>query len=189
MNTYIPLIETDRLILRAYTREDFPAMLRLYQHPIATKYVPPGPISRESCWSLWLQYHGLWAAFGFGYWAINEKSSGAYIGEIGFSDFQRQTVPPMPDLMEIGIILHPDYHRRGYGYEAECAIMAWQEQHFARPVCCLVLPENLASLNLLKKCGFVFEQQLDYASFKVDLGIRQTPASGTDRLQTNVCAS
>lgn len=169
----VPIIETERLILTGYHKEDFPEMVRLYQDPIATQYVPPGILSREACWSLWLQYQGLWAEFGFGYWAIKDKATDRIIGETGFADFQRETVPAMPSMLEKGIIIHSDYHGRGYGYEATRAIMEWQQKKFNLPLCCLILPDNLVSLKLAKKCGFSFNDYVMYGNHRLCLGLNK----------------
>ena len=168
----IPIIETKRLILTGHTLDDFPAMLSLWQDAEVTRYIPPGPLTEETCWATWLQYRGLWAGLGLGYWAIKEKASGAFIGEMGFADFRRETTPPLPAMPEAGYILHARYQGCGYGYEAQCAALAWQDKHFPGPVCCLVLAENLASLKLAKKCAFTFSHQVEYQGLQFCLGIR-----------------
>lgn len=172
MNNLIPTLKTERLILTGHTLHDFPDMLRLWQDPVATRYVPPGVLSEEACWAIWLQYRGSWAGLGFGYWAIKEKASGAFIGEIGFLDLRRETTPSLPAMPEVGTILHSRYHGYGYGYEAKCAILQWQEKHFPGPVCCLVLPENQVSLKQARKVGFTFDEQVEYQGLQLYLGVR-----------------
>ncbi|MBP2169416.1 RimJ/RimL family protein N-acetyltransferase [Erwinia toletana] len=175
MTNNIPVIETERMHLTAHSVEDFPSMLRMWQDPIATKHIPPGPLSREACWAIWLQYRGLWAGLGFGYWAIKEKATGAFMGEIGFADFKRDTTPPMAPMMELGTILHSDYHGQGYGHEAKCAVLNWQAQNFTLPVCCLILPDNQVAIKQAKKCGFSFNNLITYGGAQICLGLQNTP--------------
>ena len=51
------------------------------------------PFAAEDVWSKLLRYAGHWALLGFGYWAIEEKSSGRFVGEAGFADFKRAIEP------------------------------------------------------------------------------------------------
>lgn len=173
MESVIPIIETDRLILCGCSVEDFPAMLHIYQDDIAMRFVPPGVIGREACWSLWLQYHGMWATLGFGYWIIKLKPCNTIIGEIGFADFKRDTMPSMPDMLEIGTLLHSDFHGFGYGYEAKCAILDWQDKTLSRPVCCLVMPDNIVAIKQAIKSGFTFEKSIAYGDYQLRLGLRE----------------
>ena len=62
---------------------------------------------------------------GFGYWAIEEKATGDFIGEIGLADFQRDLDPPLGDGPEAGWALRVASHGKGYGEEALRAVLAW----------------------------------------------------------------
>ena len=56
-------------------------MAAFYASPISSFY--GGPCDREDAWRKFAAYPGHWALRGFGPWAIEEKSSGAFVGLSG----------------------------------------------------------------------------------------------------------
>ena len=42
---------------------------------------------------------------GFGFWALEEKATGAFAGEMGFAEFKREIDPPILGTPEIGWVL------------------------------------------------------------------------------------
>jgi RimJ/RimL family protein N-acetyltransferase len=99
----------------------------------------------------------------FGFWAIEEKSAGAFVGEVGFAEFKRELEPPILGVPEIGWVLAPRVHGQGYATEAVRAVVAWGDERFgsARTVC-LIHPENLRSVRVAEKCGYKEFQRTTY---------------------------
>jgi RimJ/RimL family protein N-acetyltransferase len=66
-------------------------------------------------------------------------------------------------MMEIGLGVHPDFHRRGYATEALTGMWSWVvEQPGVELLRYTVAPDNFASVALVKKFGFVrVGQQID----------------------------
>jgi RimJ/RimL family protein N-acetyltransferase len=60
----------------------------------------------------------------YGYWAVEEKTSGRYVGELGFADFKRDIVPSIEGMPELGWALVPQFHGKGYATEALRAAVA-----------------------------------------------------------------
>lgn len=150
-----PTLETDRLLLRGHAVSDFDAGLHIWRDPLVTKYVGGKPSTRHESWSRLLRYPGHWALLGYGYWAIEEKASGKFIGEAGFGDFKRELDPPIDGIPEIGWALDSRVHGQGYGSEALRAILAWGDDHLAADKSvCLIHPENAASIRLATKHGY-----------------------------------
>lgn len=56
----------------------------------------------------------------------------------------------------IGYTISPLHARQGYAYEVLVAIISWLKQQDCMRINAGVLPENLASINLLKKLNFTF---------------------------------
>jgi RimJ/RimL family protein N-acetyltransferase len=96
---------------------------------------------------------------GFGYWALEEKSTGRFAGELGFANFRRDISASMRDVPELGWALASPFHGMGYATEAVRAAVAWGDAHFeSTRTVCLIDPENLASIRVARKCGYdVFE--------------------------------
>jgi RimJ/RimL family protein N-acetyltransferase len=151
----IPVIETARLILRAHRLEDFPAMQSMWSNAEVVRYIGGTPSTRQQCWSRLLGYQGHWQFLKFGYWAVEEKATGNYIGELGFADFKRDFTPSIEGLPELGWALVPEFHGRGYATEALLAALQWGKSQLqkSRSVC-LISPENKPSLRVAEKLGY-----------------------------------
>jgi RimJ/RimL family protein N-acetyltransferase len=92
---------------------------------------------------------------GFGYWALEEKLTGAFLGELGFADLQREIEPRLDGMAEIGWVLAPQHHGKGYATEAVGAVVAWGDARLSNGrMVALIHPENGASLRVAEKFGF-----------------------------------
>ncbi|HEY8297416.1 MAG TPA: GNAT family N-acetyltransferase [Candidatus Baltobacteraceae bacterium] len=153
---HAPVIETPRLVMRAHRLEDFPACAAMWADPIVTRYIGGKPSTQMETWGRLMRYVGHWALLGFGYWAIQDKASGNFAGELGFADFKRDMQPSIDGMPELGWALATPFHGKGYATEAVRAAIAWGDAHFgsARTVC-LIDPENLASIRVAQKCGYM----------------------------------
>jgi len=98
---------------------------------------------------------GLWALTGYGFWLVEEKSTGAVIGEIGLADFKRDISPALDGMPEFGWMLAPSAHGKGYAKEAVAAALAWAEKKFPHTTfCCIIDPANVASVSVAEAYGF-----------------------------------
>lgn len=149
-----PTLDTVRLRLRAHRPEDFAACLAIWSDPEVVRHVGGKPATGEDAWRRLLTYAGLWSLLGFGYWAIEERTSGTYIGDIGFAEFQRELEPSLRGMLECGWALARAAHGRGYASEALAAIEAWRRTHFPdRRAACIIAPGNAASVRVAAKAG------------------------------------
>jgi RimJ/RimL family protein N-acetyltransferase len=134
----------------------------MWSDPVVTRFIGGKPSSEQQTWSRLLVYAGHWALMRFGYWAVEEKASREFIGEVGFADFKRDIDPLMRDVPELGWAFASRVHGRGYATEAVAAAVAWGDARFksVRTVC-LIHPENLASIRVAQKFGYrEFERSL-----------------------------
>jgi RimJ/RimL family protein N-acetyltransferase len=158
----IPDVETARLKLRGHRLDDLDGCVAMWSDPIVTRFIGGKPSTAQRTWLRLLAYGGHWSLMRFGYWAIEEKATGSFVGEVGFADFKRDIAPSMQDVPELGWALAPNVHGRGYATEAVRAALAWGDVHLkaARTVC-MISTENTASIRVAEKCGFrQFEQTL-----------------------------
>ena len=157
------MIETERLRLRGHVTADLPAMTLMWKDPDVTRFLNTDPLDEEACWARFLRYAGHWCALGYGYWAVEERSSGTFIGEAGFANYRRQTDPPTDLAPEAGWVLAKQFHGRGYATEIVRALVCWGKDHFgAVPLQCIVHPNHQASLHVARKNGFVAVKTLEY---------------------------
>jgi RimJ/RimL family protein N-acetyltransferase len=151
----IPVLETERLQLRAPSADDLDASTLMWGNEGVVRHIGGKVFSREEVWSRILRARGLWAMLGYGYWAVYAKDSGRFVGDVGFADFHRAFEPSIEGIPEMGWVLDPWCHGRGFGGEAAKAALAWGEAQLgAREFSCIIDPENDASIRLALKLGF-----------------------------------
>ena len=118
------MIETDRLLLREFIPEDFPALFRILSDPETMQHYPqPFDAQRTKGWIEWnLQNY---REYGFGLWAVILKETGECIGDCGLT-LQNIDGDILP---EIGYHIHKKYWRKGFGSEAARAARDWAFEH------------------------------------------------------------
>jgi RimJ/RimL family protein N-acetyltransferase len=156
----VPVIETERLRLRGHRPEDFADCAAMWADPVVTRYIGGKPLSEEDVWARTLRYVGHWAWLGFGYWVVEEKSTGNFAGEMGFSDWKREIEPSLKDVPELGWVLATRVHGKGYATEAVRAAMAWGDANIRTAqlaigkMVCIIHPEHQRSIWVAEKSGF-----------------------------------
>jgi len=151
----IPLIETPRLRLRGHYPSDLAASVAMWQEPAFYQYLGGQPLPEEEVWTKMLRHLGIWALCGYGFWAVEEKATGDFIGVVGFGDWQRTISPSLKGYPEVGWVLAPHTHGQGYATEAAQAALAWADTQLQQPrTVCLIHPDNLPSLQLAAKVGY-----------------------------------
>ena len=174
--TAAPVIETQRLRLRGHRVEDFADCAAMWADPEVVRYIGGRPFSAEESWSKILRYAGLWPLLGYGYWAIEEKASGRFVGEAGFADFRREIVPSLDGMPEAGWVLAPWSHAKGFATEAMRAALAWGDRNLGvAETVCIILPEHTASIRVAGKCGYEQAGMATYKGHHTSLFRRPTP--------------
>jgi RimJ/RimL family protein N-acetyltransferase len=151
----IPAIETARLRLRGHTIQDAEPSAALWSDASVTRFIGGRPHTGEESWARLLRYLGHWPLMGYGYWLVEEKASGAFVGEMGLANYRREIDPPLGDAPEIGWVLAPAHQGKGYATEAVQAILDWAVRELdAEVVVALIHPDNAASLKVAERFGF-----------------------------------
>jgi len=159
----IPVLETERLILRGHSLDDFNDSASMWADPEVVKHISGVPSSIEASWTRLLKYAGHWALLGFGYWMIEEKRNRHFIGEVGFADFKRNVTPAFDGAPETGWVLKPDKQGQGFATEAVAGSLEWADtvRGFDRTVC-MVNPDHKASLRVAQKVGYAHPLTASY---------------------------
>lgn len=159
----IATLITDRLELRAHREQDFGASRQMWADPDVVRHIGGQPSTSDGAWARILAYHGLWSLLGFGYWAIVERDSQDFVGDVGFADFKRSITPAISGMAEAGWALRTDKAGQGYATEAVNAAVTWfRANRGNRRIVCLIAPENRASIRVAEKCGFTFWREASY---------------------------
>lgn len=151
----VPILETERLVLRGHTLDDFRAYAEMWADPAVTRFIGGAPLSEEESWGKFVRSFGQWSLMGFGFWSVVEKQSGRRTGELGFLEGRRDITPSLTGTPECGWAFVPSVHGRGFASEALSAALGWGDEHFGKVrMACMIAPENAPSLKLAAKFGF-----------------------------------
>ena len=150
-----PRIETERLVLRPWRKDDFRPWLAIMQHPDVHRHFGPNPISAEDSWRRLLAAAGGWKFNGFGTWAVELKGDGRLVGNVGIFIAWRDLEPEFGEEPEMGWIFAAETHGQGLASEACRAALGWVEANLdPTPLWAIVAPANEPSLKLAAKLGF-----------------------------------
>jgi RimJ/RimL family protein N-acetyltransferase len=152
--TSAPTLETERLILRAHAASDFADLLAMWQDPEVTRHITRRASTHEEGWARLQRYAGNWALLGYGFWAVTEKGTGRFAGDVGAAHFEREMQPGFDGDPEVGWVLSPAFQGKGYATEAVRAALAWCDRELRTALACMIGPANAASLRVAAKCGF-----------------------------------
>jgi RimJ/RimL family protein N-acetyltransferase len=123
MSVAVPVIETERLILRGHRADDFEALCAMWAHPDVVRFISGKPSTPEESWSRLLRYAGHWQLLGFGFWAVTLKGEDRLLGDVGLADWQRDMDLPLAGMPEAGWVFAPAAHGRGLAREAVTAAL------------------------------------------------------------------
>jgi RimJ/RimL family protein N-acetyltransferase len=147
----LPLLESERLRLRAYRAQDLDALYALYSDPRVMRYWSFPPWREVAQARAYLERVQAENAAGVVLaWALADRASDAFIGTATLHSLQREQARA-----ELGYSLHPDWQGRGLAAEALRRVIA----HAFGPMQLRRLeadvdPRNLASCRLLERLGF-----------------------------------
>lgn len=123
--------------------------------PAVMRHLTGAPLEREDAWRRLLQGPGLWATLGYGYWSVERRCDGIYIGQLGFADFKRELEPSIEGLPEMGWLFAAQAHGRGYASEGVAAALDWADSVLRAPeIVAIIAPGNQPSIRLAERSGF-----------------------------------
>lgn len=152
--TTAPLLHTDRLILRPHSVADYPACCALWGDAAVVRHIGGSPQDAQAVWFRLLRYAGMWSLLGYGMWVMEDRATGALIGEAGLLSAARG-LPELDGVPEAGWVLGPQAWGRGLATEAMAAVLSWADAHLeVAAIRCIIEPDNGASIKMAAKLGF-----------------------------------
>lgn len=152
----IPVIETERLILREPRLSDMDAMVAFYAGEERTRFIG-GSIDAFQVWGRLAGQIGHWALRGYGMWMVEERATGATVGRIGL--IYPETWPEP----ELGWHVFDGFEGRGYAYEAASAARDTAAAQFGLTgLISLIDPENTRSQALARRLGARVEREMEF---------------------------
>ncbi len=146
---------SERLLFREFTTEDASLLHSLNSDPRVLKYVHELPLTDEAAAFAKLTNSILpqYTQNGFGRWAVHLKENHTFIGWCGLK------FRPERNEIDLGYRFMPTYWGKGYATEAaKVSIEIGFTQYNIPVLTAMAHIENIASLKVIEKCGFVFQQ-------------------------------
>ncbi len=152
----IPALKTDRLILRGFKETDVNPYIQMCADPEIMQYLSSGKtLSPNEAWKSLAFVIGHWTLRGFGLWAVEEKSTGEFVGRVGL--LQPKGWPGT----EVAWTLVKSAWGKGYATEAAKASLQWGFTHTnATELISLIIPENIASIKVSERIGQSFKKEI-----------------------------
>jgi RimJ/RimL family protein N-acetyltransferase len=142
----VPVIETERLILRAPREGDHAAMAAFYASE-RSRFVG-GPCDPFQAWGRLLGGLGHWALRGYGWWTLESRATGDMVGRLGVGFSLGWDEP------ELGWHIYDGYEGKGLALDGALAA-----RHHATtvwgmgPLISYIVPENTRSRALAERMG------------------------------------
>jgi RimJ/RimL family protein N-acetyltransferase len=158
-----PILETERLILRPHRVEDLDDVAAMWADPEVVRHITGTPSTHSESWGRLLRYIGHWQALGFGYWAVEARDDGRFLGEVGFADYRREIEPSLGGVPEAGWVFASAAHGQGYASEAVQRMHQWADEVTGwTETVCIFDPEHIVSQNLARKAGYEISGEAVY---------------------------
>ena len=151
------ILETERLLLRQFIKNDLDALASFYSDPDVTKYIPDAPKSYEETREE-LEWHinGHPANPELGLWATIHKATGSFIGRCGLLPWTLNG----QEEVEVAFALSKPYWGRGLATEAAQGIVQYAHDTLGLSrLVCLIEEGNQASIKVAAKIGMTFEKE------------------------------
>jgi RimJ/RimL family protein N-acetyltransferase len=172
-----PLIETERLILRPLTLEDFEAYAAAWADPQMTAFIGGTPRDRTTSWAKFTAAAGMWPVVGYGYWTFIDRKSGTFIGNGGLARLERG-LTELDGYPEAGWAFIPATWGKGLATEAMAAVLEWADEVLrGAEIRCIIDPGNMASERVSEKLGFAKLAEVDFPPGKTIVYRRESPLS------------
>jgi ribosomal-protein-alanine N-acetyltransferase len=149
----IPVVETERLILREWRAEDVDAYAEMNADPDVRRFMhPPRPITRTAAEAEIEAEVERWATLGFGHRPVVLKQTGELIGRAGAKRHPDWPLDPLN--AEVGWLFARSAWGKGYATEAahEAARMCLEGAGVPE-IISIAHPDNHASFHVMEKIG------------------------------------
>lgn len=145
-----PRIETERLILRGWRLDDLEPFTEMMADPEVARFLTMdmGPAEPPLSWHAMAVFIGHWALRGYGLFAVEEKTTGAFVGRVGAWQ------PEGWVGFELGWALARPHWGKNYAYESARAAGDWIFDAFGlEQLVSLIHVDNVRSQRLASRMG------------------------------------
>lgn len=154
------MLQTQRLILRNWQQSDLEPFVQMNADAEVMKYFP-AILSRSESEALVERIEHHHQAYEFGLWAVEERSTGAFIGFIGLNvpRFEAHFTPTV----EVGWRLAKAFWGKGYATEGARQVISYGfEVIDLTEIVSFTAQLNLRSIAVMKRLGMTHRQADDF---------------------------
>ena len=154
------MYQTERLILRPWRENDLPSFAEMNADPEVMRYFLK-PLTAEESRDYLESFRQRMIENGFGFWALEERSSGELAGFVGLNR-PGYTLPFSP-CVEIGWRLRKAFWGKGYAPEAATrALRVGFEEYGLESIVAFTALPNMPSQRVMEKLGMTREGEFDH---------------------------
>ena len=149
------ILETNRLTLHEFKKSDAVFLLNIMNQPDYHRYIGDRGIRTIENAETYIaeKFEASYRHLGFGFWLIREKESRTPVGFAGLIKREELSEP------DVGYAIDEKMSGNGFAEEATRGILTYVRDVLSFPVVSAITdPENHASINVLTKCGFHFDE-------------------------------
>lgn len=155
------MIETPRLILRAWRAEDHGPFAVLNADPRVGDWLG-GVRSRAECDAAIGRFNAHIAQHGWGYWAAERKTDARLVGMIGLGRFEPNETP-LGETVEMAWRTFPETWGQGLASEGAAAALAWGLANLdAEEILAVTARSNLRSQAVMRRIGMTPQPWRDF---------------------------
>jgi RimJ/RimL family protein N-acetyltransferase len=149
-------LETERLMIRAWTADDADAALEIYGAADVTRWLTPAmdrvvnQATMRSVLQAWEELRAT-ATPPRGRWAVERKEDGVVVGGLGI-----KLLPPFEEDLEISWQLRPEAWGQGYATEAGSALIRWAFTQDIDELFAVARPDNTRAIATAERLGMTW---------------------------------
>ncbi|WP_295891440.1 GNAT family N-acetyltransferase [uncultured Vibrio sp.] len=152
-------MDTQRLIIREWNDSDLTAFEEMSTDPLVMTYFP-STLSKKESHDLADRIRNLIALNGYGFWAVELKSTSEFIGFVGLHKQEKEGGIPNAPFIEIGWRLSSKHWGKGYATEAANKALEYAFEELDQPsVYAFTTLTNEPSQQVMRKLGMVNTHQ------------------------------
>lgn len=152
-------LRTDRLVLRRWRDSDLAPWAAMNADPAVREHLGE-PLTREQSDASVARYEAAFERRGYGWWAVEVRETGEFIGFTGLDDVDEET--PL-DGVEIGWRLARTAWGHGYATEAARVVLAYGFDTLRLPeILALTTATNVRSQAVMRRIGMTRDPADDF---------------------------
>jgi RimJ/RimL family protein N-acetyltransferase len=156
--TRIPILTTERLLLRSFVPDDLGPYAEMMADADVTRHLGAGhPLSRADAWRQLVMFLGHWELRGFGLWTVEERGTGQFLGRIGCQE------PEGFPAFEIAYVLAKPSWGKGYAREGASAALDFARNVLGHvEITSIIRPANSATIRVAQSLGAAAAETVEF---------------------------